>query len=253
MATPILSVAALTKSFGGLKAVDDCSFEVQQGTVFGIIGPNGAGKTTLFHVLTGFLRADSGAIRFNGQDIGGMKPHQIANLGIGRTFQVMIPYYEMSVIDTLNVSRNSKRIRERYAGKEAIYNKNYELLERLSLSDKTNVMVDELTQGELRLIDIGRALATEPDILFLDEPFSGLGAESSEMLIDLLLALRDDGVTIVIIEHRLRELMKIVSTVMAINFGRVLAKGTPKEIVSNQDVIEAYLGASGGTVGAITS
>ncbi len=253
MARAILNVQNLHKSFGGLIAIDDCSFEVESGTMFGIIGPNGAGKTTLFNMLTGFLPANSGIITFDGREVNRLKPHQVVELGIARTFQVMKPYYEMTVWETLQVSRQCKRVRSRYSDAAIINRMNMDLLARLGLEDKADMLVDELTQGDLRLVDIGRALATEPQALFLDEPFSGLGGEASDRLSELLTSLRDDGVTIVIIEHRLRELMRLVSTVMAINFGAVLAKGTPEEIVKNPDVIEAYLGRSGGSLSATAS
>ncbi|MCP1673401.1 branched-chain amino acid transport system ATP-binding protein [Natronocella acetinitrilica] len=253
MARAILNVQNLHKSFGGLIAIDDCSFEVESGTIFGIIGPNGAGKTTLFNMLTGFLSANSGTITFDGREVNRLKPHQVVELGIARTFQVMKPYYEMTVWETLQVSRQCKRVRSRYSDAAIINRMNMDLLARLGLEDKADMLVDELTQGDLRLVDIGRALATEPQALFLDEPFSGLGGEASDRLSALLTSLRDDGVTIVIIEHRLRELMRLVSTVMAINFGAVLAKGTPEEIVKNPDVIEAYLGRSGGSLSATAS
>ena len=253
MARAILDVQNLHKSFGGLIAIDDCSFEVESGTMFGIIGPNGAGKTTLFNMLTGFLQANSGKITFDGHEVNRLKPHQVVELGIARTFQVMKPYYEMTVWETLQVSRQCKRVRSRYSDAAMVNRMNMELLARLGLEDKADMLVDELTQGDLRLVDIGRALATEPQALFLDEPFSGLGGDASDRLSELLTSLRDEGVTIVIIEHRLRELMRLVSTVMAINFGAVLAKGTPEEIVKNPDVIEAYLGRSGGSLSATAS
>lgn len=253
MNRPILSVVGLQKRFGGLTAIDNCSFEVEQGAIFGIIGPNGAGKTTLFNILTGFLRADSGEIRFRDRLVNGLKPYQVAELGMARTFQVMKPYYEMTVMETLRVSRYCKRIRSKYGDVDRMDDKNQALLARLALEGRGSVLVDDLTQGELRLLDIGRALATEPEVLFLDEPFSGLGPETSEKLSGLLLDLSREGVTIVIIEHRLRELMRLVSTVMAINFGQVLARGTPREIVQDESVIKAYLGTSGESAGVVAN
>lgn len=248
MENPILNVKNLEKRFGGLVATKDCSFEVRKGEMFGIIGPNGAGKTTLFNALTGFLRADSGEIIFEGHNIRNMKPYDIVNLGASRTFQVMKPYYDMTVKETLRVSRCCKRAREKFSTQAEMEESDRRILDTLSLSGKEKAYVDELTQGELRLLDIGRALATEPEILFLDEPFSGLGTEYSEKLSNLLVELNQSGMTIVIIEHRLRELMQLVTKVMAINFGEVLTKGTPKEVVENPDVVAAYLGKSGGGI-----
>lgn len=251
MTTPILSVSSLYKRFGGLVAVDNCTFEVQEGEILGIIGPNGAGKTTLFNALTGFLKIDEGEIRLRGRPVHGQRPHEVVNLGMARTFQVMKPYYEMTVMETLQVSSYCKRIRSRYADEREIEIKNRELLSRLALDEYRDTLVDELPQGELRLLDVGRALATEPEVLFLDEPFSGLGTDAAKKLTDLLTSLKAEGLTIVIIEHRLRELMKLASKVMAINFGQTLALGTPEEVLSNPAVIEAYLGASGSNAVAV--
>lgn len=246
MSTPILSVRNLTKTYGGLTAVKNCSFNIESGTMSGIIGPNGAGKTTLFNLLTGFARADAGSVLLDGKEITKLKPYEVVNLGMVRTFQVIQPYYEMTVLETLRVSRLCKRAG--VAGKSAEQSDqlNFELLKTLNLEDKANSVVDDLTQGDLRLVDIGRALATEPKILFLDEPFSGLGGKSSSKLSELLFKLQDNGMTIIIIEHRLRELLKLVSHVMAINFGEILAKGSPEEIMRDQDVIDAYLGKAEG-------
>lgn len=246
MSTPILSVRNLTKTYGGLTAVKNCSFNIESGTMSGIIGPNGAGKTTLFNLLTGFARADAGSVLLDGKEITKLKPYEVVNLGMVRTFQVIQPYYEMTVLETLRVSRLCKRAG--VAGKSAEQSDqlNFELLKTLNLEDKANSVVDDLTQGDLRLVDIGRALATEPKILFLDEPFSGLGGKSSSKLSELLFKLQDNGMTIIIIEHRLRELLKLVSHVMAINFGEILAKGSPEGIMRDQDVIDAYLGKAEG-------
>ncbi|WP_022729342.1 ABC transporter ATP-binding protein [Fodinicurvata sediminis] len=180
MDSPILSVKNLEKRFGGLVATKDCSFDVHHGEMFGIIGPNGAGKTTLFNILTGFLNADAGEINFQGRNIRNMKPYDIVNLGAARTFQVMKPYYDMTVMETLQVSRCCKRAREKFSTQAEMEDSNRSIMDTLSLTGKERTYVDELTQGEMRLLDIGRALATEPEILFLDEPFSGLGAEYSD-------------------------------------------------------------------------
>jgi branched-chain amino acid transport system ATP-binding protein len=241
----ILSVSGLNKSFGGVTAVNNLSFEVQPGTIFGIIGPNGAGKTSLFNVLTGFIKASGGSVHFHDQEVLGKKPHEIVELGMARSFQLVKPFFGMTALETLLLPSWSPRILRYGRDRDAVERAAEQRLEQIGLGAKGALRVDDLNQGELRLLDIARALSTEPDILFLDEPFSGLGHEHTARLSTILTQLRDRGVTIVIIEHRLRELMRLVDRVMVINFGSKLAEGNPATIVREPAVIEAYLGSKG--------
>lgn len=238
----LLETSQLTKSFGGLLALAQISISVREGQVVGIIGPNGAGKTTIFNCLTGFLPIDSGSVIFNGMDINGKKPHEIVNLGLARTWQLVKAFFGMRVNEAMMVPSFSKRaVSKRNSGKispEAIEDQ----LRAMGLEKKIGSLVDDLNQGELRLLDIARALATSPSVLLLDEPFSGLSHKEISNVSQVIRTLNGEGLTIVIIEHRLRELMKLVQNVVVINFGQKIAEGPPQEIVQNPAVVEAYLG-----------
>ena len=241
----LLAASNLSKSFGGVTAVDDLAFEIEQGTIFGIIGPNGAGKTSLFNILTGFLRADRGAVRFRERDVLGLKPYQLVELGMARSFQLVKPFFGMTALETVLLPAWSPRMRRRQVPSEEIERRATDLLARFGLHDRDNALVDDLNQSELRLLDIARALATEPDIVYLDEPFSGLSLDQIALVSGILQDMRELGTTVLIIEHRMRELMQLVDRVMVISFGSKLAEGTPAEIVNNPRVIEAYLGTRG--------
>lgn len=238
----LLTVSDLSRHFGGVKAVQSMNFSVEAGTIFGIIGPNGAGKTTLFNLLTGFLHASSGSVLFHGQEILGKKPYRLVDMGVARSFQLVKPFFGMTALETLMIPNWSQRVQQRMPHSDARQARAYEQLTQIGLGDKGSVLVDDLNQGDLRLLDIGRAMLTEPEILFLDEPFSGLGQSHIERLSSMIIGLKQSGVTIVIIEHRLRELMRLVEHVMVMNFGEKLAEGRPAEVVRNTAVIEAYLG-----------
>ena len=238
----LLQVIELTKTFGGLEALGRINFTVQPGEILGIIGPNGAGKTTLFNCMTGFLPFDSGSILFEGKDIRGKKPHQIVNSGLTRTWQLLKPFFGMRVIEAMMVPSFSSRAKARNLSGAQQKENQIQILKDMGLERKLWADVDDLNQGELRLLDISRALVTSPKTLLLDEPFSGLAHKEIENISRVIRELNKEGLTVVIIEHRLRELMKLVHRVVVINFGQKIAAGTPQEVVQNQHVIEAYLG-----------
>jgi len=237
-----LEVKGLNKSFGGLRATSAVSFLAHREEIMGIIGPNGAGKTTLFNLLTGFLKADSGVILYKGQAIGGLRPHKIARFGVSRSFQVARLFPNMSVEQALFVPQYSTRKGKNKKSVEDIKAYCEHLLVDIGLQKKKDHLVKSLTQGELKLLDIARSLASEPDLLLLDEPFSGLGHRDIQPLTALILRLRDRGLTLLVIEHKLRELMSFVDRVIVINFGQVIADGSPQEIGKNKTVIDSYLG-----------
>jgi branched-chain amino acid transport system ATP-binding protein len=236
----LLELAKVDKHFGGLHAVRNVSFSVARGEVVGILGPNGAGKTTLYNLLTGFIRPDPGArIVFDGRDIVGLPPHRIAALGISRTFQLCRPFVGMSVLENVIVGGLGSRGRDRAALDEHAQ----ALLAQVGLAGKEGVPVEVLSYGDQRRLEIARALAARPKLLLLDEPFAGLG---SGEIADLSALIRQvhasEGLTVVLIEHKLREFMRLVSRVIALDFGEIIATGTPEEIVQHPAVIEAYIG-----------
>ena len=240
--TALLEVAKVTKRFGGLVAVRDVSFDLAQGEILGILGPNGAGKTTLFNVITGFMPPNDGEIRFEGRSLRGIRPHRLVNLGIARTFQLCRPFVGMSVLENVMVpcyAPRSARAAAR-ASQHAL-----SILERIGLANRAELPAELLSYGDQRRLEIARALATEPKLLLLDEPFAGLGSAEIEPIAALIRGLhRETGLTILIIEHKLREFMQLVQRVVALDFGEVIATGTPQQIVKNERVIEAYIGRS---------
>ncbi|MGY3604681.1 MULTISPECIES: ABC transporter ATP-binding protein [unclassified Bradyrhizobium] len=235
----ILEVKDLSKRFGGLTATKNVSFSLEPGELTGILGPNGAGKTTLFNLLTGFIAADTGSVLFEGQELRGLAPHKIVNRGVARTFQLTRPFLGMTVLENVVVACLSPRARDAH-DKEA---RAQELLDQVGLGAKAREPVETLPYGDLRRLEIARALATKPNLLLLDEPFAGLGSSEIEPLAQLIKRLhREQKLTILLIEHKLREFMALVSRVIAIDFGEIIAIAPPAEIVRNPRVIEAYIG-----------
>jgi branched-chain amino acid transport system ATP-binding protein len=237
----LLEVAGLSKRFGGLHAVKDVSFSLQAGSITGVLGPNGAGKTTMFNLLTGFLPFDGGTVTFEGRSLAGLAPHTIVNRGLARTFQLARPFVGMTVIENVEVACLAPRVRHEGKAKQRAA----ALLDQVGLGDKVDHLVDVLPYGDLRRLEIARALATRPKLVLLDEPFAGLGAAEIQPLADLIRVLhRSEGLTILIIEHKLREFMQLVQEVIAMDFGEIIAVGTPAAIVRDPRVVEAYIGTS---------
>lgn len=237
--TALLEVHDVTKRFGGLTAVKNATFTLQKGELTGILGPNGAGKTTLFNMLTGFMAPTSGAVTFNGEAVQGLAPYKVVNRGMARTFQLCRPFVGMNLLENVLVACMSPRAHQDHDKEERARH----LLEQVGLGGRGAEPVETLPYGDLRRLEIARALATRPDLLLLDEPFAGLGSSEIEPLAHLIKRLhREENLTILLIEHKLREFMALVSRVIAMNFGEIIAVGPPEEIVKNPKVIEAYIG-----------
>ena len=236
-AGPLLQVEGITKSFGGLRAVDGVSFEVARGEILGIIGPNGAGKTTLFNLLNGVLPADSGQAWLDGTPLGGRKLYAICRLGVGRTFQVVRSFPRLSLLDNVLIGAYGAGLTGEAATAAA-----EEALARVGLLDQAGRPAGQLTNKGLRLMELARALAGRPRLLLLDETLAGLGHEECEELLAVLRRLRAEGLTIVIIEHTMHAMLKLADRFVVIDRGRLLASGLPREVVEDRAVIEAYLG-----------
>ena len=244
--TALLRIEHVTKRFGGLVAVKDVSFTLAAGEITGILGPNGAGKTTLFNLLTGFISMDLGIAEFEGDSLVGLAPHSIVNRGLARTFQLCRPFRGMSVLENVTVGCLAPRVRHE-GGIEARARR---ILDQVGLGAKAATSVDVLPYGDLRRLEIARALATRPKLLLLDEPFAGLGTNEIEPLSALIRRLHaEEGLTILIIEHKLREFMQLVRRVIAMDFGEVIAIGPPAEIVRHPRVVEAYIGKTEAPLG----
>jgi branched-chain amino acid transport system ATP-binding protein len=242
----LLEVDGLTKRFGGLVAVKSVSFRLEPGEITGVLGPNGAGKTTLFNLLTGFIATDAGTATFAGRSLIGLAPHRVVNLGLARTFQLCRPFRGMSVLENVSVGCLAPRVRH----EGHVTARARRILAQVGLEAKAEVPVDVLPYGDLRRLEIARALATRPNLLLLDEPFAGLGSNEIEPLSALIRKLHaEEGLTILIIEHKLREFMQLVRRVIAMDFGEVIAIGPPAEIVRHPRVVEAYIGRTEAPLG----
>ncbi len=232
-----LTIESLSKSFGGLTAVLDLSFELREGEILSLIGPNGAGKTTVFNCLTGFLRPDKGVVRLGGHPLNGLRPHQICRLGMVRTFQIVRPFLNISVLDNVLVGA---MLRERsLAGAKA---KALEVVDFVGLGRFCDTAAGALPLPLRKRLELAKAIATRPRILLLDEVMAGLNPTEVDELIVLIRAVNTEGVSVLLIEHVMRGVMALSQRVIAINYGQKIAEGTPQEIVSDKGVIEAYLG-----------
>jgi len=243
---PLLQVNRLSKSFGGVQAIMNVSFELAKGEILGVIGPNGSGKTTLVNLITGFVKPSAGMISFKGLDITGFPPHKIANMGLTRTFQVMRPYHSLSAYKNLIVPLNSPRVRKTAGGTlgdiDAVA---IDILEEVGFERDARVpykTAGSLPLGYLKRLELGRCIALRPEVIICDEVFSGLSMSEISSLIPLMEKLRMEGITMMMIEHRLRELFRLTNRVVVLTFGQKIAEGTPEEVMSNQQVRDAYLG-----------
>jgi branched-chain amino acid transport system permease protein len=233
----VLEVRNLSRSFGGLKAVQNVSFKLRRNEILGIIGPNGAGKTTLFNLLNGFLRPGTGEILIDGRDMSGRKPHELCEAGIGRTFQIMRPFLRMSISDNVVVGAYVRAKTDAKARQLAT-----EAIARVGLSDIADRTASELTTKELRLMELARALAGQPRILLLDETLAGLGHDEANEVVSVIQRLARDGMTIAIIEHTMQAMVRLVDSFLVLDHGAVIIEGEPEAVTRDSRVIEAYLG-----------
>jgi branched-chain amino acid transport system ATP-binding protein len=237
----LLVIDGVTKKFGGLVAVDNVTIGVKKGEILGLIGPNGSGKTTLFNVITGLYSPDGGTILFKGEKIGGLKPHKISRKGIGRTFQVVRPFGNMSVLENMMVSGMFCAHKEEK--KCDIENRCHNLLKLTNLEDLVNENAERLSLAEKRRLEIARALALNPELLLLDETMAGLThTEVDEALKMIENVKREYGLTIMVVEHIMRAIMRISERIVVLNEGKIIAEGSPKKVANDKSVLEAYLG-----------
>ena len=251
MDTPFFEVEDLTKRFGGLTAVNKVSFSVNKDEMVGLIGPNGAGKTTLVRLITGILKPDSGKVRFKGRDITGQKPWSIVNHGIAGTFQVTRPFRRLPIIANVMVACLCPRASKRGEWVKTVESRAMDALEFVGVSDLALEPASCLSHGDLNRLEIARAIATDPELLVLDEPFSGLNPAETDLLAKSIRRLHkggrfgrlhSEGPTMIIIEHKLADLMRIVDRVIVLDFGELIADGVPEEVVKDERVVEAYIG-----------
>ncbi|MDH3219482.1 MAG: ABC transporter ATP-binding protein [Gammaproteobacteria bacterium] len=233
----ILVVENLSKAFGGIHANEDISFSIEAGEILGIIGPNGAGKSTLFDLITGFTRPDRGKVVFDGRDIFGLRPDRISRLGIGRTFQKLKPFADLTLLENVMMGAFAHEPDIRHARDKAL-----EILEFVDLLEKRHHFARELSTGQRKRLELARAMATEPRLLLMDEVTGGVDQKTIPGLVALIRKMKEAGVTIATIEHNINIIMEISDHILALDQGQKIAYGKPREIQNDQRVIDAYLG-----------
>lgn len=244
---PLLKVSDVSKSFGGVTAVSSVSFKLKGGELLGIIGPNGSGKTTLVNLVTGFVKPDTGRIEYSGKNITGWAPYKIVSLGIARTFQMVRPFYRLPAFKNLIVPLYSPRVKKltggKYGDRDAVA---LDLLEEVGFERDAHVsykVAGSLPQGYLKRLELAKCMALRPDLVILDELFSGLSLAEVASIVPIIEKLRFQGKTIVMIEHRLKELFRIADRVVVLNYGKKIAEGSGKEVMESESVKKAYLGS----------
>ena len=240
----LLHTDVLSKSFGGIKAVNECTFEVKKGSITALIGPNGAGKTTAFNLITGLLKPDSGNILFKDERIDGLKPHKITRMGISRTFQISRDLMEMTLMENLIVQSPTSGFADLFQGSmlEHEEERAMELLDFVGITHLADEKSKNLSYGQKKLMEFAAALMADPELILLDEPAGGVNPALLDEIIDRILLLNKQGITFLIVEHNMDVVMNLCDPVVVMAYGKVIAHGTPADIQNNQEVLEAYLG-----------
>ena len=237
--TTLLTLENVSKNFGSLKVTDDLSFELQRGEALGILGPNGAGKTTMFNLISGDVRADSGTVRFKGRDITHDAPHKRCRAGIGRSYQIALPFEGMTVFENLLVGA---MFGAEHNAQAQAYDRCVQILDRTGLLDKANRLAGSLNLLDRKRLELARALATEPEVLLLDEIAGGLTEHEAHQLVELVNSIRVEGISIIWIEHVVHALIAVATRLLVINFGAKLAEGDPQQVMASPEVRRVYMG-----------